>query len=223
MRRLIIIALCLAGALPALAAESITVGSFSAGDLSGWQEKKFQGSTAYTLVQEGGRRVLRAQAQGTASGLFKQVRIDPARTPILRWSWKVAGVHAKGDAHTKAGDDYAARVYVVFPGAWFWQTRGIAYIWANRLPAGHTVANAYSDRLVMVAVRSGAAQADRWLSEERNVYEDYRRLFGRPPPMIGAVVVMTDGDNTGGAAQAYYGDIIFSPAQRPPGQPGQKP
>jgi hypothetical protein len=47
------------------------------------------------------------------------------------------------------------------------------------------------------------------VSEERNVYEDYKKAFGEEPSMISGVAIMTDTDNTGESATAYYGDIVF--------------
>ena len=41
--------------------------------------------------------------------------------------------------------------------------------------------------------------------------EDYRRAFGEDPPRIGAVAIMTDTDNTGEEAVAWYGAIRFLP------------
>lgn len=194
---------------PALAAE-IKVGDFSAGDLAGWEEKVFQGRTQYALVQDQGRRVLRAEAVASASALVKTLRLNPRQYRLLRWSWKIEGTLAQGDERTKAGDDYAARVYVVFPSPFFWRVRAINYIWANRLPRGEHLPNAFSANAMMLAVRSGPEQAGQWLSEERDVVEDYRRLFGGQPPEMGAVAVMTDSDNTGGRAVAYYGDISLA-------------
>ncbi|HTG82237.1 MAG TPA: DUF3047 domain-containing protein, partial [Geobacteraceae bacterium] len=49
-----------------------------------------------------------------------------------------------------------------------------------------------------------------WVCEERNVLEDYRRVFGKDPPQIGAVAVMTDTDDTRDEVTAWYGDIILS-------------
>lgn len=204
---LVAVALLVAG--PAPAAE-LKVGNFSAGDLTGWEVKEFKGRTSYSLVADGGRQVLKAQADGTASGLIKEVKVDPRQYPILRWSWKVEGVLAKGDARIKAGDDYAARVYVVFPSLIFWRTRAINYIWANRLPQGQSIPNPFTGNAMMVAVQSGPAQAGTWQSEERNLLEDYRALFGDQPGDIGAVAVMTDTDNTGEKATAYYGDIVLA-------------
>lgn len=199
-------------ASPSLSAD-LAVGSFSRGDLTGWTPKIFQGETAYRLVEDDGRTVLKAESRGAASGLFKEVRLDPRSAPVLRWSWKIERTLATGDERTKAGDDYAARVYVVFPSVLFWRTRAINYIWANKLPAGESLPNAYTANAVMVAVESGNGKAGTWVREERNIYEDYRKLFGKEPPDLGAVAIMTDTDNTGEEAVAWYGDITLGPAR----------
>lgn len=204
--------LLLASACPALSGD-LVVGSFSTGDLSGWAPKVFKGKTAYTLREDGGKTVLRAESHGSASGLIKEIRLDPRSAPILRWSWKIERTLAKGDERTKAGDDYAARIYVVFPSVLFWRTRAVNYIWANRLPAGESLPNAYTSNAVMVAVESGNGKAGTWVHEERNIYEDYRALFGKEPPDLGAVAIMTDTDNTGEEAVAWYGDITLGPAR----------
>jgi hypothetical protein len=72
--------------------------------------------------------------------------------------------------------------------------------------------NAHTDRVRMIVVRSGTADAGRWVAETRNVLEDYRRAFGEEPPPVSGVAVMTDTDQTGGRATAWYGDIRFAPA-----------
>jgi hypothetical protein len=95
----------------------------------------------------------------------------------------------------------------------FWRTKAINYIWANRLPQGESLPNAFRSNAVMVAVESGDGKAGTWVTEERNVYEDYRALFGEDPPAIDAIALMTDTDNTGGEAEAYYGDIFLGPAR----------
>lgn len=191
----------------------IVVGSFSTGDLSGWTPKIFQGKTTYTLQEDGGKTVLRAESRGAASGLIKEIRLDPRSAPMLRWSWKIERTLARGDERTKAGDDYAARVYVVFPSLLFWRTRAVSYIWANRLPVGESLPNAYSSDAVMMAIESGNGKAGTWVHEERNIYEDYRALFGKEPPPLGAVAIMTDTDNTGEETIAWYGDITLGPAR----------
>jgi hypothetical protein len=189
--------------------EVLLLGNFSAGDLSGWNPKVFKGKTSYSLVVDGQMQVLKAHSRAAASGLYREVTLDPRKFPVLRWSWKIEGTIPEGNGRTKEGDDYAARVYVVFPRTLFWRTKAINYIWANKIPKGESLPNAFTSNAMMVAVESGDGKAGTWVNEERNVYEDYRNLFGEEPPDIGAVALMTDTDNTGGEATAYYGNITL--------------
>jgi hypothetical protein len=207
---LVLALVCLA---PAVFATGLVLGNFSAGDLAGWKPKRFRGETSYSFVVDGERRVLKAHSRAAASGLYKEVDLDPAKYPVLRWSWKIGGTIPNGDERTKGGDDYAARVYIVFPRTLFWKTKAINYIWANRLPQGESLPNAFTSNAVMIAVESGDEKTGTWVNEERNVYKDYQALFGEDPPPIGAVALMTDTDNTGGEAEALYGDIFLGPAR----------
>jgi len=209
-RKIIIAVIFLVNFVTASLADELPVSRFATEGLAGWEPKVFKGLTDYKLAHENGRNVLRAHSRGTASGLIKKVNLDPQRFRYLRWSWKVAGILEKGDEKTKAGDDYAARVYVVFPGRFFWQTKAINYIWANRLGVGQSIPNAFTGNAMMVAVESGQARAGQWLTEERDILADYRHLFNEEPRKIGAVAIMTDTDNTGSEATAWYGEIVLS-------------
>ena len=193
------------------AAGPLLIDEFAKGLSAGWEKKVFKGETAYRPVFEEGRSAVKAESRATASALIYRVSLDPKTYPRLSWSWKIVRTIGKGDERTKAGDDYAARVYVVFPSALFWRTRAVNYIWANRLPQGAFLPNAYTGNAVMVAVESGNGNAGRWIDEERNLVEDFRRAFGEDPPGIGAVAIMTDTDNTGEQAVAWYGAIRFLP------------
>lgn len=205
-----IVALALIG-LALAADQRVVVGAFSAGALDDWERKQFHGLTDYRVVTEQGRRALRAESRGTASGLYKRIRIDLDRTPYLHWSWKVERTVGAIDETVKAGDDYAARVYVVFSGGvFFWNTRALNYVWASRQPPGAVWPNAFTSNARMLAQRSGNERAGEWVEERRDVRADYRRIFGAEARYVDAVALMTDTDNTGGAAVAYYGDIYFS-------------
>ena len=114
------------------------------------------------------------------------------------------------DAGRKSGDDYAARVYLVFPSPLFWRTRALNYVWAAKLPRDSAVRSPYTGNAVILAVESGNVKAGAWQTEERNIVEDYRRAFGEEPPRIGAVAVMTDTDDTGDDVTAWYGDITLA-------------
>ncbi len=194
--------------------KELLVSDFAREGLAGWNTKIFAGETGYQLAEDGGRVVLRAVSQAAASCLIKEIEFQPAEYRYLRWSWKIDQTIRGGDEKTKAGDDYAARLYVVFPGRFFWQTRAINYIWANQLAKNASIANAYTAQAMMIAIESGPASAGRWLSEERDIWADYQRLFGEEPKKAAAIAIMTDTDNTGGSAVAWYGDIILATSPR---------
>jgi len=185
--------------------------------------------TDYSLVEENGTVVVKAVSDQSASGLTRAIAIDPAAYPVIQWRWKVNNVLLKGDVSSKAGDDYPARIYITFafdPDRAGYLARlehqaarlllgkdvpyrAISYIWGSNSPAGTMVANAYTDRAMMFVVESGDGKSGQWLTEQRNVYEDYKRAFGEAPTMISGVAIMTDTDNTRESAVAWYGDIIF--------------
>lgn len=192
--------------LPALASD-ILLDDYEHGISKNWKEKSFKGFTRYEVVEEDGQKCIKATSDASASALYYEIDFDPKDYPLLTWRWKVNNILAKGDALKKEGDDYAARVYVVFPSALFWRTKAINYIWANRLPQGQSVPNPFSSNACMIAVRSGPTQVGQWLDEKRNLLEDYRKCFGEDPPKAGAVAIMTDTDNTGEQAVAWYGPI----------------
>lgn len=224
----------LAGA--AAHAETIAAGKFSDGVAGSalaqeWQPlefKKIERHTVYSLIDASGTVVVKAQSEAAASGLTRAVHIDPSRYPLLRWRWKVDQVIDKADIKTKQGDDYAARIYITFAyepdkvglgkktkykAARFLYgdvpIGAINYIWDNKAPVGTVADNSYTDFVKMIVVESGNEKSGQWVEEERNIYEDYKRAFGEEPPMISGIAIMTDTDNTGASATAYYGDITF--------------
>jgi hypothetical protein len=221
----------------ARAEEIIDIGRFSSaksGEIlpSGWKPLLFRNiskHTAYSIIEDNGSAVLMAVAEASASGLIREIKINPAEYPVVRWKWKVGNVLKKGDVGRKEGDDYPARLYIAFeydPGksGFFEKSKYetvrliygqypphavINYIWESSTPVGAMVPNPYTNRTMMFVVESGGEKLNKWVEEERNVYEDYRRAFGGEPPMISGVAVMTDTDNTGETAKAYFGDIVF--------------
>jgi hypothetical protein len=187
---------------------TVVIDDFEDGLRPEWEVKEFHGQTLYTVVHDdAGGHVLRADSRASASGLVYKVDYSLGEYPILSWRWKVSNILVKGDETKKSGDDYAARVYVVFPHWFFPKTKSINYIWANKLPRGQHIPNPFTGNAIMLAVESGKEKVGRWVNVRRNVYEDYRMIFGEKPPRVGAIAIMTDTDNTGGTATAWYDDI----------------
>jgi hypothetical protein len=67
----------------------------------------------------------------------------------------------------------------------------------------------------MIVTQNGNQRAGEWITEKRNVYEDYKNAFGEEPTNISGVAIMTDTDNTKKSATAYFGDIAFKKSLEP--------
>ena len=185
----------------------IVIDDFAEGIGSGWKAESFKGITQYTWTKEGDKTFVRAISNGTASNLYYKIRYNPRQYPYITWQWQVDKIVASGDATRKSTDDYGARIYVVFPSFGFLNTRAINYIWANRLPKNRMIVSPYAANSIMISIESGTSETGKWLTETRNVYEDYKRAFGEEPPEVGGLAIMTDSDDTGESAAAAYGPI----------------
>ena len=206
----ILLALLLA-ALPALA-EPLVLAWPSPDEGGDWEIEEFEGETRYSVVEVDGRRVLEAHSAATASSLYLEREIDLTRTPILEWSWRIEKPLAVDDERIKDGDDFAARVYVVAPGeGLFGLPRAINYVWANRAEVGQSWPNPFTSKVMMVAVHSGDGDAGTWQTYRRDVRADFLRLFEMEVEELEGIAVMTDSDNCGQSARAWYGEIAFHP------------
>ncbi|MCP5407278.1 MAG: DUF3047 domain-containing protein [Chromatiaceae bacterium] len=192
-------------------AESLSVGSFSSEGLKNWKRHSFHGETSYNTVTRDGRQVILAESSGSASVLFRELRVDLEKTPWLNWSWRVNNTIPGLDERTKSGDDYPARIYIVTEEGLFpWQSKAVNYVWAGTLPQETRWLSAFTDSSLMIAVRSGDAEVDSWVQEKRNVKTDFQHFLGRPVRYIDVVALMSDTDNSGANVSAEYGDIFFS-------------
>ena len=206
----------------------------------GWSHltfPKIDDYTSYKVVLGVENSYLKGVSRASASGLYKELSADLNTYPVLRWRWAVDGVIDGGDARKRSGDDYSARIYVAFAldeeEASLYERvkhriirsiygkeppwRAINYIWANRLEKGSHTPNPYTESTIMVAVESGGAFASdnpeegiRWINEERNILQDYMRLFKTERrPKLQGIALMTDSDNTGEKGVGRYDDLYL--------------
>ncbi len=191
--------------------------------------EKISTHTQYDLVKDGDDIVVKAVSDQSSSGMTREIQIDPKEFPVIEWRWKVANILKNGNVHEKTGDDYPARLYITFEYdstkvGFFEKAKyetakliygqyppigAINYIWESKSPIGTMVPNPYTDRVNMIVIESGETRLNEWITEERNVFEDYKKAFGEDPPKISGVAIMTDTDNTKERAVAYFGDISF--------------
>jgi len=217
---------------------------FAAGDADGtrapdwqdWSFSRFKKPTRYELVTDSGQVVVKATADGSASGLRHRLKLDPAAHPLLTWRWKVNRLIESADNTRKDTEDSPVRVLVTFDGTieklpladrllfddvYLLTGRRmpyatLVYIWENRLSKGAVIPNSHTSRIKMIVAESGRENLGQWHTVTRNVVDDFRHAFGEQPGTITSIGIMTDTDNTGEKAEAYYGDIRFLGARSPP-------
>lgn len=191
-------------------------------DMLHWEERIFSTTTEYRGVLLDGERVVRARAEGSASALYQRRRVNLDRTPYLQWRWRIERtLETAVDEHTREGDDFAARIYIVRNGGLsFWRSRVLNYVWSNSQPvdARWTSPMAGANTQV-IAVDTGNADAGQWRVHSRDIRADWLAAFGEEIDRIDAVAIMTDSDNTGSFLQAWYGDIVFSAQDLPESPP----
>ena len=195
-----------------------------------WLLSRFLARTKYRIVEHEGERVLEADANVSASGLLQPLALPTAEYPHLHWRWKVPQLIADADNASRTGDDSPVRVIVAFDGdksKFDFEDSALArtvklfsgrempyatiqYIWENKLPKETVLDNSKTSRAKMLVVESGPQRLGQWLSFQRNVKQDFERLFGEPPGPIIFVGVMTDSNATETHTSAYYGDIRFT-------------
>jgi Protein of unknown function (DUF3047) len=179
-----------------------------------WKEQTW-GSPAYDLeiVAEDGLPVLHLRSKGDNSTISRDLKasVNLDETPILEWSWKVTRLPTGGNACQKSTDDQAAQVYI----AWLRvpesvRSRIIGYVWDSTATAGTICKSQKTSTVTYVVLRSGSDQLGKWITERRNVAEDFRRIYGEPPDKPSGLSVGIDSDDTGSSAESFVGPIIFT-------------
>ncbi len=148
----------------------------------------------------------------SASGLWRMLNIHPAESGAISWGWEMEhSLSTNRYERMKKGDDYSARVFVVFePRFLKWKTRSICYVWATQQPAGSIYGSPFASNVATIVLESGDSRTGEWITEKRDFVADYKRFFGESPKRVSAVAIMIDTDNTGGEATAYFNDILLS-------------
>lgn len=211
LKRVLLFLFIFAFISPAWASERVIIADFS-GDLgnggqpSGWQLKEKKGKADYTIIRESGISALRLRSEETSFALQKAVDINPLLYPVLSWKWKVTKLPDGGDFRKSNADDQAAQLFLAFS-----NRKTIAYIWDSTAPAG-SVENASGIPFVnikTVVVRSGPDDAGRWITETRNVAEDYRSLFGDEPPVLAGIRIQINSQHTATSGESFFADLVF--------------
>jgi hypothetical protein len=178
----------------------------------GWQGQNWGNPKLdFAVESESPDRVLHLRSDNDSSTITKEIKVDVKQYPILQWRWKVVLLPKAGDARRKETDDEAAQLYVTFPRfPSAVRSRIIGYIWDTTEPVGAIFPSQKVGTITYVVVRSGDAGLGQWVTETRNVLEDYTRIYGEAPTeSVGAVSVSINSQNTKARAESYFGEILF--------------
>jgi len=195
----------------AWASYRVVVADFSAGlDENGvppgWQVKEKAGKADLSVVRDENLHALRLRSEGTSFSLQRPVNVDPRQFPLLSWKWKVTKLPEGGDVRKSNADDQAAQLFVAFS-----NSNVIAYIWDTNAPQGVVEDTRLPPFLTIKAlvVRSGYSEAGKWVTENRNAYQDYLDLFREEPPKVAGVRIQINSQHTDTSGESYFADVIF--------------
>ncbi len=185
-----------------------------------WVERKLtRHGTKYEIATEDTNRVLMASSGNEASGLWRMLDIIPGKSGKISWRWKVEKVfNDEPSERSKMGDDFAARVYVIFESNFVsFKTYALCYVWAAKQPVETTFRSPYAKSVGTIVLQSGKENKGKWVTENRDYIADFREFFGHDPEMVTGVAIMVDTDNTGQKALTYFDDLVLSstPPQLP--------
>ena len=193
------------------AEDRIVIADFSSsvgakGVPAGWELKEKSGKADFAVVKDGDIAAGRFRSANSSFSLQKEVKVDLKQFPWLTWKWKVTKLPAGGDFRKSNTDDQAAQLFLAFS-----KTKAIVYIWDTTAPAGlmEDTSPVPFMTVKVVVMRSGPAELGKWITETRNVYNDYKKLYGSEPPPVKGFRLQSNSQHTGTSGEGYFADVMF--------------
>jgi hypothetical protein len=173
-----------------------------------WKLRKDSGQGVYQVVEESGRRFLRATARGIGIQAAKAHDWDLGAYPILAWSWRPVEFPKGGDERASKTNDSVLAVYMLVDHSRIRGPRAVKYVWSEKVPVATRLSSNAGLTQVRV-LRSGAsAKKGEWVEERVNVLDDYKKYFeATETPKPAGIAVLTDSDDTSSSAQGDYANF----------------
>ena len=191
--------------------ETVKVFEFTEEEMKTLKVRKIKGKTTYTLATNENGNYLRAEAEGKASGLGKEIKINLLKTPFINITWKVEKDLSGIIENSKKGHDYAARVFVVKKtGTTALSNRAINYVFSSNNSIGKNWPSPFTKKSIDYVLSTTQEHHDQWITVKANVREHFKKLHGLDVKELNGVAIMTDTDNSKLKAISYYQNIYFS-------------
>lgn len=174
-----------------------------------WKIVKKAGSPILKIKEKNNEHSLHLISEKSSFGLKKDIYVNVKKYPYINFKWKVKELPENGDFRKKETDDQAAQVYVVF-GRFNFLATIVGYTWENKAPKLTTGASPAWSKSRIIVLESGSEKLGKWVTETRNIYEDYKKLFGKAPPKANFITLYINSQHTKSRAESYFGKIYFS-------------
>ena len=195
-------------------AETINVFDFTEEELSTLKVRKVRGAdakTKYTLGNNENGKYIKAEANNSASGLGKELKINLKKTPFLNITWKVEKDLTGIVENSKKGHDYAARVFVVKKtGATPLSNRAMNYVFSSNNDINTYNPSPFTKKSIDYVLSTTKEDLNAWVTVKVNVRDHFKKFHDLDLDDINGIAIMSDTDNSKLNAIAYYQNIYFS-------------
>jgi hypothetical protein len=209
--KLLLYALIIPAILTADNENIIRLGDFSncikSGIPCGWE--KFKEIKGVSLQHDSVYYFVTIKSANDVEGIDKRMRFNVNEYSLLKWHWRVHALPVGAREDVKKKNDSAAGIYIAFKGIYPFN-HVIKYVWSAQMPVGMIFPSPNHGKTMIFIIRSGSAGLNEWVSEKRDIRNDYITAFGSSPPLAEAIAIQTDSDNTQSTANADYADICAS-------------
>ena len=195
-------------------AKSVNVFEFTEEELSTLNVRKVRGAdskTQYSLGSNENGKFIRSEANNSASGLGKEIKINLNETPFLNITWKVEKDLPGINENSKKGHDYAARVFVVKKtGATPLSNRAMNYVFSSNNDINSYHPSPFTKKSIDYVLSTTKENLNEWVTVKVNVIDHFKKFHNLDLEEINGVAIMSDTDNSKLRSIAYYQNIYFS-------------
>ncbi|MFH0975345.1 MAG: DUF3047 domain-containing protein [Spirochaetota bacterium] len=190
-------------------------------------DNKKEASSVYKITEENKNKFLNAVSKGNSVQIAKKITWDIKSYPVLSWKWRMKSLPENANEEARGKNDSGASIYILFQRSripflsWEYQpVNVIKYVWSTTLPQGKIVRKEKTKLGSVIyegyffVIESGLGNAGKWMNEERNVLNDYRKVFKEDPkydPYL--IAILSDSNDTKSTAIADYDEIIIKNAE----------
>ena len=192
----------------------VKIFEFTEKELSTLKIRKVRGAESKTEYSIGNNKTgnfLRAEANNSASGLGKEIKINLKKTPFLNITWKVEKDLQGIDETSKKGHDYAARVFVVKKtGATPLSNRAMNYVFSSNNIVNTHHRSPFTKKSIDYVLSTTKKNLNEWVTVKVNVKDHFKKFHKLDLDEINGIAIMSDTDNSKLNSIAYYQNIYFS-------------